>query len=212
VPQTRVLVVVESDLVRAGLVALLEREPDLEVVGEAATLLEGLEIATLHDPEVAVLDLDNPGMRGAAACAEIAGRFPHVRVVMLGACLEDTVVHACLRAGARGYLPRDACGAEIAAAVRAVARGEAALAHTVINRLVDWARRTPQVEIDADSLGTREVLTLSLVAQGMKNREIGRRLGVSEGTAKLVLRSAMRKLGVRERSQAVAAGLRRGVI
>jgi DNA-binding NarL/FixJ family response regulator len=210
--KTRVLVVDGSDVVRAGLVALLDREDDFVVVGAATSPEAGLDALATTPADVVLLDHGLPGMRGAAACSEITRRYPGVGVVVRAPCQEDSIVHTYLRAGARGYLPDDACGAEIVAAVRAVAHGEAAVTAPVVTRLVDWARRARQVAMDDESLAPREVVTLSLVAQGMKNREIARRLGVSEAAAKLYLRSTMRKLGVNERAQAVVAGLKRGVI
>jgi DNA-binding NarL/FixJ family response regulator len=208
----RVLVVHASDVIRAGLCAVLAREPDIEMTGSVGSAEEALLLIEREPVDVVLLDLSLPGLRGSAACEEIARRFTDAALLVLAPCVEDTVIHACLRAGARGYLPRTATGADIVSAVRSAARGEPALSPAVVDRLVDWARRTARPPIDEGTLAPSEILTLSLVAQGLKNREIARRLGVSEASVKLYLRSAMRKLGVRERSSAVAAGMRRGVI
>ncbi|MGH2794188.1 MAG: response regulator [Actinomycetota bacterium] len=210
-PETRVLVVHDAELVRAGLLALLGREVDLVV--EAATTAEaGLDILDGFRPDVVLLDHALRGLRGPPACLEFVRRSPSSAVIVLADCIEDAVIHAYLRVGARGYLGRDACGAEVLGAVRTASRGHDALAPEVLSRVVGWARTTTSLPIYVDALAANEVMTLSLVAQGQKNREIGRRLGVSEGSVKLYLRSAMRKLGVTERSHAVAVGVRRGVI
>lgn len=210
-PQTRVLIVHDVELVRAGLVALLGREPDL-VVDAVTTAEAALDSIDLMRPDVILLDHALSGLRGPAACLEFVRRRPAAAVIVLAQCIEDAVIHAYLRAGARGYLARDASGTEVLSAVRTAARGDDALAPQVLRRVVTWARTTPSLPTYEDSLATNELMTLSLVAQGRKNREIGRRLGVSEGSVKLYLRSAMRKLGVNERAQAVAVGVRRGVI
>jgi DNA-binding NarL/FixJ family response regulator len=209
---TRVLVVHDSDVVRAGLVCMLGREEDLVVVDAVATAEAAWQILDASGADVVLLDHDLSGIRGPAACLEFVRRRPSAAVIVLAHCIEDTVIHAYLRAGARGYLARDASGAEVLQAIRTAARGEDALAAPVLSRVVTWARTTSSLPTYEDSLAANEVITLSLVAQGQKNREIGRRLGVSEGSVKLYLRSAMRKLGVNERSQAVAVGVRRGVI
>lgn len=208
---TRVLIVHDAELVRAGLVALLGREGDL-VVEAVATSEAALDILDPFRPDVVLLDHELRGLRGPAACLEVVRRHPSAGVIVLARCIEDAVIHAYLRAGARGYLARDACGSEILSAVRTAARGHDALAPEVLSRVVGWARTTSSLPTYDGSLAANEVMTLSLVAQGQKNREIGRRLGVSEGSVKLYLRSAMRKLGVNERSHAVAVGVRRGVI
>jgi DNA-binding NarL/FixJ family response regulator len=212
VPETRVLIVHDAELVRAGLVALLGREEDLLVVDAVSNAEDALDILDSSTPDVILLDHALSGLRGPAACLELVRRRPAAAVIVFAHCIEDAVIHAYLRAGARGYLARDASGAEVLTAIRTAARGDDALAPQVLRRVVTWARTTPSLPMYEDSLAVNELMTLSLVAQGRKNREIGRRLGVSEGSVKLYLRSAMRKLGVNERSQAVAVGVRRGVI
>jgi DNA-binding NarL/FixJ family response regulator len=212
VPGMRVLVVHDSDVIRAGLVAMIGRESDLEIVGAVATAEQAIDGLDASAPDVILLDHHLRGLHGPAACLELVQRRQTAAVIALAHCIEDAVIHAYLRAGARGYLEPDASGAVIVDAVRAAARGEDAFAPSVMRRVVTWARASASLPAYEDSLAANEVIALSLVAQGRKNREIGRRLGVSEGSVKLYLRSAMRKLGVSERSQAVAAGVRRGVI
>lgn len=206
------MVVDDHEVVRAGIAALLEREPGVEVVGTAGSGEELLAHLDGLVPDVVVLDHRLPGMSGAAACREIVRRRPATGVVVLTTFLDDGVIHACLAAGARAYLAKGASGSDLAHAVRAVARGEAVLAPQVVDRVLEWARRAKAIYQEGESLAPHEVVVLSLAAQGMSNPEIGRRLKLSEGTIKAYLRSAMRKLGVTERAQAVAAGIRRGVI
>jgi DNA-binding NarL/FixJ family response regulator len=212
VPGIRVLVVHDSDVIRAGIVAMIGRESDLEVVGAVTTAEQAIENLDVWEPDVVLLDHHLRGLHGPAACLELVQRRRTAAVIVLAYCIEDAIIHAYLRAGAGGYLESDASGGLIVDAVRAAARGEDAFAPSVVRRVVTWARASASLPAYEGSLAANEVMTLSLVAQGRKNREIGRRLGVSEGSVKLYLRSAMRKLGVSERSQAVAAGVRRGVI
>jgi DNA-binding NarL/FixJ family response regulator len=206
------MVVHASDVIRVGLAAFLACEPDLEVVAPASSAEEAVDTLATNPADVIVLDLDLPGMRGRAACAEIVERANHASVVVLAAVLDDTLIQACLRAGARGLLERNAPAVEVIEAVRAAARGEPALSPDVVGRLVEWVRRSPRLVLDDRSLGPHEIEAISLAAEGLKSREMAARLGVSEATVKLYVRSAMRKLGVRKRSSAVALCMRRGVI
>lgn len=208
----RVLVVDDHEVVRAGILALIERASDVEVVASVSSGEEALELLDALAPDVVVLDHGLPGIRGAAVCREIVRRRPRTSVVILTSYLEDGVIHACLAAGARAYLVKDADATDLVRAIRAVARGEAVLAPQVVDRVLEWARRAKAIHEGGVSLDASEGLVLSLVAQGMSNREIARRVRVSEGTVKATLRSAMRKLGVTQRAHAVAAGIQRGVI
>ena len=209
---TRVVVVHGSDVIRAGLAAVLAREPGVEVIQTAGCVEDAMRSIATRPADVIVLDLVLPHIRGWAACAEMVRSADGAAVIVLAASVEDALIHACLRAGARGFLPRDASAREVVWAVRAAARGEPALSPAVVDRLVEWARRATRLPIDDQSLGPHEVETISLVAQGLKTSEMAERLGVSQASVKLYLRSAMRKLGVHERSSAVAACIRRGVI
>lgn len=208
----RVMVVDDHEVVRAGIAALLEREPDLEVVGTAGSGEEALELVDGLVPDVVVLDHRLPGMSGAAACREIVRRRPATSVVVLTTYLDDGVIHACLAAGAHAYLLKGASGSDLVHAVRAVARGEAVLAPQVVDRVLEWARRAKAIYQEGESLAPHELVVLSLAAQGMSNGEIATRLQMSERTIKAYLSSAMRKLGVTQRAQAVATGILRGLI
>lgn len=208
----RVMVVDDHEVVRTGIAAVLEREPDVSVVGTAASGEEALERLEADAPAVVVIDHRLGGMSGAATCREIVRRRPSTSVVILTSYIDDSVIHACLQAGARAYLLKDATGPDLVHAVRAVARGEAILAPEVVDRVVEWARRAKAIHQDGESLAAHEIVVLGLAAKGISNREIGRRLHVSEATVKAYLRSVMRKMGVRQRAHAVAAAIRKGVI
>jgi DNA-binding NarL/FixJ family response regulator len=206
-----VMVVHASDASRAGLEAVLGRAPDIHVLAMFRSAEDAMRSAASGTAGVCVLDLALPGIRGWVACAEIVRSMKTSGVIVL-APIDDTLIRLCLRVGARGYLARDASAAEVTDAVRAVARGEAALAPQVVERMIDWARTGPAVGVGGESLKPSEIEAVSLVGQGLRTRQVAERMRVSEASVKLYLRSAMRKLGVHERSSAVAECIKRGVI
>jgi DNA-binding NarL/FixJ family response regulator len=206
----RVLVVDDHEVVRAGIISLLQREPDLDVVGDAESGEEALIRLEELRPDVVILDYRLPNMTGAAACRQILRRRPSTSVIMLTSAASDEMIDACLIAGARAFLTKD-FSADLAEAIRSVSRGEAVLAPQATERILTLARAGANVQ-DANSLSSFEVEILSLVAQGLSNKQIGKKLCKSEGTVKVYLNAIMRKLDVRRRYEAVAVGMERGVI
>jgi DNA-binding NarL/FixJ family response regulator len=210
--KTRVVVVDDHEVDRAGITSLLSKDPAFEVVGGFRSAEELLDQLLALTPDVIITEHLLPGISGAAVCGEIIRRRPAIAVLMLTSVAEDAVVHACIAAGARGYVLKGASGSDLVDAVHAVARGESVLAPEVVGRVIEWARQSKTIYNGGESLLPHEIVTLALVAEGLKNREIARKLNVSEPTVKHYLRSTIRKLGARERSEAVATGIRRGVI
>lgn len=208
---TRVALVEDHDVVRHGIEAILRRCDDIEVVGSFRAAEDLIRALASDQIDVVLLDHRLAGMSGLSACQQLARGHPGVASILLTNVDDDAVIHAALVAGARGYLLKSSDGEEIIRAVRAVARGGAVLSPEIVPRVIGWARNARAQRSD-DSLAPNEVLALSFVSEGLTNREIGRRLGVSEASVKLYLRAAMRKLGVSERSEAVAVGIKRGVI
>jgi DNA-binding NarL/FixJ family response regulator len=202
------IIVVDDEVIRAGVVAILQREEDFDVV---ASVGSAEDVPHSIDFGIAVVGYRVRGVNGALVCREILDRHPHTAVVILSPAVDDTSVQVCLSAGAKGYLLRDALGTELSQAIRAVAKGETVLAPSVVGRVVDWVR-DPSAQARTRRLALQEVLVLSLTSLGLTTRAIASRLAVSEGSVRLYLKSAMRKLGVRERSQAVATAIRQGVI
>jgi len=188
----RVLLVDDHPVVRAGLAGILQAEPDVEVVGEAASATEAVAVARALTPDVILMDLRMPGGDGVTATAGVLTAAPSTRVVVLTTYESDADILRAVEAGAAGYLLKDASRAELVSAIRAAARGETVLAPSVATRLVDRMRR-PQ---PADSLSPREVEVLRLVARGLSNAEIGRELYISEATVKTHLLRSFAKLGV----------------
>ncbi|MEV0676456.1 response regulator transcription factor [Actinosynnema sp. NPDC050436] len=204
----RLLLADDHPVVRAGLRALLETEPDLVVVAEAATAERAVELAAELDVDVVLMDLQFAGgvMNGSQATAAISARPNAPRVLVVTTYDTDADTLPAIEAGATGYLLKDAPPEELAAAVRTAAAGRTALAPTVADRLVDRLR-TP-----ATALTRREAEVLTLVARGLSNHAIGERLGLTLATVKSHLVHVYAKLDVDSRTAAVAAATARGLI
>jgi DNA-binding NarL/FixJ family response regulator len=210
----RVLVVDDHAVVRRGVIAYLDVLDDVEVAGEAADGAAALdvlaELAALgRSPDVALMDLQMPGMDGVAAIGEIRRRFPTVQVVVLTSFGEIERVHAALGAGAAGYLLKDAGPGEIAAALHAAARGEVFLDAAVARRLAQEIR-APRSGLRALTVREREILRL--VAEGRSNKEIAAELVISERTARTHVSNLLGKLGLASRTQAALLAIREGLV
>nr|WP_225956638.1 response regulator transcription factor [Amycolatopsis lexingtonensis] len=197
----------DHPVVRAGLRAVLETEPGLAVVAEAATAEAAVARAAAGDIDVVLMDLRfGTGMTGAEATAAITARPGAPRVLIVTTYDTDADILPAVQAGATGYLLKDALPEDLAAAVRTAAAGRTALAPAVADRLLDRMRR-PGVAVTR-----REIEVLTLVADGLSNRAIGERLHLTEGTVKSHLARCYTKLGVDSRTAAVAAATDLGLI
>jgi DNA-binding NarL/FixJ family response regulator len=207
----------DQPLVRSGLRMILEAEPDMEIVGEAADGAEAVLLVTASQPDVLLLDVQMPGVDGLDALTQLAATASTTRVLMLTTFDLDEYGYRAMRAGASGFLLKDMPGEDIAAAVRQVARGaDALLAPTLTRRLVDrFASDRPHASTPAlDRLTARELDVLRLVARGLSNAEIAAELFIGETTVKTHVARVLMKLGLRDRVQAVVVahetGLGRG--
>ena len=210
----RVLVVDDQEMVRAGFSALLDAQPDLEVVGQAGDGAEAVELAAELRPDVILMDVRMPVLDGLAATRRIlAAGPPEPRVIMLTTFDLDDYVYAALRAGASGFLLKHSTPDELAAAVRVVAAGDALLAPSVTRRLVeDFARVQPVVPITPVRLTPRETDVLRHVARGLSNRQIAAELVLAEQTVKSHVSNILTKLDLRDRAQAVVYAYEAGVV
>jgi DNA-binding NarL/FixJ family response regulator len=208
-----VLVVDDQRVVRDGLTALLDVLDGLEVVGAASDGAQALELAEQQQPDVVLMDLRMPVMDGVEATRQLRARMPDVAVVVLTTHADDESVFAALRAGARGYLTKDAGAAEIARAISVVAAGQALLDPGVQARLLETLERAPLAMPQRRPVGLteRETEVLALIAAGLSNSEIAQRLVVSEATVKTHINRIFARTGVRDRAQAVAYAYRTGV-
>lgn len=203
----RVLIADDHPVVRAGLEGMLSRQPDLEVVGEAANGREAVELVERLAPDVVLMDLRMPEMEGVAAIEEVSARHPGTRVLVLTTYDSDADILRAVEAGAAGYLLKDAPREELYEAVRAIAAGRPHLAPMVAQSLMRRVR-DPKWK----NLSGREIEVLNHVRKGLSNREIGRSLHVSEATVKTHLIHIYDKLGVADRASAVSAALERGIM
>ena len=212
----RVLVVDDQAIVRDGLVTVLSLVPDLEVVGEAADGAEAVALVAEHAPDVVLMDLRMPVVDGPTATAQITAAHPEVAVLVLTTFADDDSIVTALRAGARGYLTKDAGRVEIATAIRAVASGQstfdAAVGARLIAALGSPALPTPPTPVSVrerfPDLTPREADVLERIADGRTNPEIAAELFLTVPTVKSYVNQLFQKLGVRSRAEAVALVLR----
>jgi DNA-binding NarL/FixJ family response regulator len=213
----RVLLVDDEDLVRAGLELILSAEDDLEVVGQAGSGAEAVDLAERCRPDVVLMDIRMPGMDGLEAARRILRQPDNpARVVVLTTFDLDEYVFEAFRAGVSGFLLKDASRARIVDGIRSVASGEALLAPTVTRRMIERFTAAPGRSIrrprELDSLTSREAEVLVLVAQGLSNVDIAGRLFLSESTVKTHVSRMLAKLGVTDRVQAVVLAYESGVV
>ncbi|QIZ99701.1 response regulator transcription factor [Leifsonia sp. PS1209] len=209
-PRIRVVVADDQAIIRDGLVTVLGLLPDIEVVGAAEDGERAVALAVAEHPDVVLMDLRMPGVDGVAATERIVREVPGTAILVLTTYADDESILGALRAGARGYLTKDAGRAELAAAVRAVARGQSTFAPEVgallVNSLTGSAAPAPVPSLSDrfPTLTKREVDVLALVADGLSNGEIASTLFVSVATVKTHINAIFAKLAVRDRAQVIA--------
>ena len=206
----RVLVADDQRVVREGLEMLLGLLPGIEVVGSAADGEEAVRLAVARAADVVLMDLRMPRVDGIEATRRLADTRPSVRVIALTTYADEPTVLGALRAGARGYLTKDAGAEEIHAAITAVARGEAALDPAVQAHVLAGLAEAGDAALP-DGLTPREAEVLTLIAEGLTNAQIADRLVVSQATVKSHVNRVFAKAGVRDRAQAVAYAYRNGL-
>jgi DNA-binding NarL/FixJ family response regulator len=203
----RILLVDDHPVVRMGLRGMLDAEPDLTVIGEASDGAEGAEIALRERPDIVLMDLRMPGGDGVEATGRILAADRDIKVMVLTTYESDRDILRAIEAGASGYLLKDASPAELADAVRAAARGETVLAPSVASTLVRQVRSPAP-----PALSARETEVLKLVAAGLTNADIGKRLFISEATVKTHLLRVFNKLDVADRTAAVTTAMRHDLL
>jgi two-component system, NarL family, response regulator LiaR len=207
----RILIADDHAIVREGLRALLETEPGMELVGEAADGIEAVRKQQALQPDVTLLDLVMPRQDGLAALTEIRQKDPQARILVLTSFAEDDRVFPAIMAGALGYLLKDATPQELLKAIRDVARGEASLHPAIARRVIKELHRPQESGPTVEPLTERETQVLSLVAQGLSNQEIAGRLVISERTVRTHVSNILGKLHLANRTQAARYALREGL-
>jgi len=216
----KVVLADDQALLRAGFRALLDADPEIEMVGEASDGATAVQIVTQTRPDVVLMDIRMPGTDGLAATERICATpdLAHVRVIMLTTFELDEYVFEALRVGASGFLVKDTEPAELLASIKAVARGDAALSPSVTRRLIDHVGERVRATIDTervralDRLTDREREIVTLVGEGLSNDEIAARLVLSPATAKTHVSRAMVKVNARDRAQLVVLAYEGGLI
>jgi DNA-binding NarL/FixJ family response regulator len=205
----RVVVADDQTVVRDGLVTLLKLLPGIDVIAAASDGREAVELVAEHDPDVLLVDLRMPTMDGVEATRRVRADHPRTEVVVLTTYSDDESVLSALRAGARGFLTKDADAESIGRALQAAAAGQSIVDADVQRRLIEGT--TQRTEATASGLTPREVEVLRLIAEGLSNTEIARHLVVSEATVKTHINHLFAKANLRDRAQAVAYAYRLGL-
>ena len=210
----RVVLADDQPLVRTGLRMILAAEADIEVVAEATNGHEAVAAAARHHPDVVLMDVRMPELDGISAARAVTAVDDPPRVLVLTTFDLDEVVYEALRAGASGFLLKDAPEERLTTAIRVVADGGSLFAPSVTRRLIEEFAKRPNKQPTADTSGLtdREAEVLRLVARGLSNAEIARTLFVSENTVKTHVARVLMKLGVRDRVQAVVAAYESGLV
>ena len=211
-PVIRIVIAEDQALVRRGAALLLSMESDMEVVGQACNGVEAVELTQLLRPDVVLMDLHMPLKGGVVATREITRALPHTQVLVLTTLDDDETVFEAVRAGAHGYLLKDAAENELLETIRALKRGESRLTPQIARKVMDQFRRLAQSEslraeptaaapLEAEALNEKEEKVLELIAEGMSNRQIGSVLFLAEGTVKNYVSRIMDKLHANTRTE-----------
>ncbi|MEO0455911.1 MAG: response regulator transcription factor [Cyanobacteria bacterium P01_A01_bin.114] len=199
----KVLVVEDHNVVRQGIVAILNQQVDISVIAEAKTGQEAVTQYQTHQPDITLMDLRMPQMEGVEAIIQIRKASPDAHIIILTTYDTDEDIYRGLQAGARGYLLKDTTAEDLATAVRQVHQGQRYIPMNVGLRLTE--------RIQESDLTERELDVIRLLTQGKSNQEIAKSLSISEGTVKFHINNILSKLGVSDRTQAVVTALKRGI-
>jgi NarL family two-component system response regulator LiaR len=207
----RILIADDHAVVRHGLRALIATEPDLELAGEAADGVEAVQLAAALHPDVILLDMAMPRKTGLEAIYDIKRDDPQARILVLTSFAEDDQIFPAIKAGATGYLLKDASPRELLQAIRDVERGDVSLHPTIARKLVSELKRPPDLPPAGEPLTEREVQVLALVARGLSNQEIADQLVIGERTVRTHVSNILRKLHLANRTQAALYAQREGL-
>ncbi|MEP7342813.1 MAG: response regulator transcription factor [Acidobacteriota bacterium] len=202
--QIRILCVDDHAIVREGLNAVISAQPDLSVIAEASSGEEAIELYRQHRPDIVLMDLRLKGASGLEATIAIREEFPQARIIMLTTYDGDEDIHRALDAGAQGYLLKDTLRKELVDVIRGVHAGQRRIPSSIAVKLAEHMPRLP--------LSAREIEILKLIAQGLRNKQVGGMLNIAEDTVKVHVKNIFDKLDVHDRTQAVTVALQRGII
>ncbi|RME41871.1 MAG: DNA-binding response regulator, partial [Caldilineae bacterium] len=207
----RILLADDHTMLRQGIAQVLESQPDMTVVAQAGDGREALALARRHQPTIALLDINMPNMDGVEAARRITAELPETGVIILTMYRRDDYVFEAIKAGASGYLLKEAEMDDLLAAVRAVARGEAVIDPAIAGRVLAELRPSPPADPSEETLPERDVEILQLLAQGLSNQEIADRLFIAEKTVRNRLSLIFRRLHLKNRTEAALYAVRKGL-
>jgi len=203
----RVFVVDDQEIVRRGVIDLCEAEPDIEVVGEAGTAAQARARISATNPDVVLMDMRLPDGNGIDVCRDVRSENPKIRCIILTAYDDDEAINAAVLAGASGYVLKEVRGNRLIENIRTVAAGRSILGSPLSHKVVERIRHDHEGDSRLETLSARENEVLSLIAEGLTNREIGERLALAENTVKNYVSSMLSKLGLQRRTQAAVLRL-----
>jgi two-component system response regulator DevR len=213
----RLMIIDDHEMVREGLKAILVVESDFSIVGEAANAEEALTLIERLRPDVVLLDVRLPGVSGIEVCRIVTEQYPETAVIILTTFTDEQIITQCIQAGAKGFILKDVERFDLKRAIRAVARGEAAIdtktAASVLAQLRrggDHKGRPYKKEPLTELLSSQQIVILRLVAQGLSSREIATQLYLSENTVKGYVQEILHRLGVKNRTEAVMVAVKQG--
>jgi two-component system response regulator DevR len=212
--EIKVGIVDDHPILCQGLRALLDREPDMRVVGDAGTERSALTMVAQARPDVVLIDLKltvDGGCEGLGLCGKVAGRFPESRILVLTTFADEWLIREAIRQGAKGYVVKDVDLSELIQAIRAIYKGESAFDSHSASAVMRWLRHEPDTEASAQ-ITPREREILGMLAHGLTNVAIGERLDIADTTVKFHVTNLMHKLGVKRRAEAVYAASKLGLI
>jgi len=208
----RLLIIDDHEMVREGLKAMLLAEPDFAIVGDAANAEQALELIERLRPDIVLLDVRLPGVSGIEVCRIVTEQYPETAVIILTTFTDENLIAQSIQAGARGFIIKDIERFDLKRAIRAVARGEAAIDTKAAVAVFAQLRRTPQLSQEPlpEPLSSQQIVILRLVAQGLSSREIATQLYLSENTVKGYVQEILHRLGVKNRTEAVMVAVKQG--
>lgn len=207
----RVLVVDDQNVVREGVVTMLSFQPDIEVVGDAENGVQAIELAVRTRPDVVLLDMIMPLQDGLTTIPKLRELIPSISILVLTSFAESNLVYQAIKAGARGYLLKDATRLQLLQSIRDVADGKAYIHPSIAMKAIQEFEDSNDMEVSVEALTQRELETLKLIARGFSNQEISTMLHVSDRTIAKYVSSILKKLQVNNRTQAALYAVRKGI-
>jgi DNA-binding NarL/FixJ family response regulator len=205
-PKSKIMIVDDHEVVRLGLISLLEQNSQYEVVAQADNALDAIKKVETFKPDIVLMDIRLPGMSGIEACEQICKKYPTTKVIMLTSFAEDEMLFSAIKAGASGYVLKQINAKDLINSIESVARGEASLDPAVTQRVFQEVRKAVREEEASafSSLSQQEKMVLKLVSEGKTNRDIAQNLFLGEGTVRNYVSSILSKLNVSNRAEAAA--------